>query len=531
MKEKLNKRRDPLELLRNEAENLLSTKASTPFSISKKSKLTNELLHEIEVFQVELEMQNDELRVSQEALEKEKLKFSGFFNLAPVGYFILSRLVLVEECNDTGSNLLNGKRGEIISSRFSNYISIEETEIFYQFIKKIIDTNTRQTCQLKMITRERTVFYGQLEGVMIEDPTKGKPSFYIAVVDITEKKIAEFKQRETSERLQMALKASLTGTWTVQPKAQLIELDGASSEMFGFSRRVTQINYMSLLSMVHKEDQGRVDKALRLAIQSNTNLNLEFRIILSDNRIRHLEARGHITEHYSEDNYFAGIFTDITLKKQLAREAEFLKEEKQKETLKTIIETQETERMRISTAIHDSVGQLLYAINLNLQKSDLSDSFIEQAKKLIDQTIQETRNISFELSPSILADYGIAVALKEIIKRLQLPGLQFSLRLSGFGVRLQLISEVFIFRIIQELMNNIIKHSKATEGSIELKKKKNTVFIKVCDNGVGFKTSDMKKGSGLFSIKNRLSLYNGTMKVTYTRKNGNCVAITILDIQ
>ena len=177
---------------------------------------------------------------------------------------------------------------------------------------------------------------------------------------------------------------------------------------------------------------------------------------------------------------------------------------------------------------HDSVSQLLYGIKLQLSEKNYAEA-IAKANKLLDAVIQETRNISFQLAPSILADFGLAPTIDELCRRLSSPHVQIDAQVSGFSAPGELFLEETIFRIIQELVNNCLKHSGASYIHISLKKNK-LIEILVTDNGKGFKYEKLDtppKGAGLISIRNRLALYNGKLDISSAPGKGTTVRVQL----
>jgi PAS domain S-box-containing protein len=529
MAKKENKQNAVLHILREEAEKILSAGLTKNTKTFLTERSIRELLHELEVYQVELEMQNDELRISQELLEKERMRFAGLFNLAPVGYFILDKAAVIQECNDTGLAMLAATRNRITGMRFLSFVMPEDSDIFYGLFRKLLLMQTPQTCQLKMRSPALNMFYVQVEGKAIRDPLSQTVYYYFALVDVTEKRKNEIEQRKIKEQLQMALTASSTGTWHIYPKSKKLSLDKFAARILGLKKEGFEGPYDLLFNIIHPDDLKAAMAALQKAMSNSSNLDAVFRIITDSGSIRYIEIKGHMNAEEQDENFFSGIIIDITAKKKQEEDAQELSLIQQKNILKAVIETEENERARISNALHDSVGQLLYAIGINLEKSGSDHPSAKNAVKLLNQAIAETRNISFELAPSILTDFGLEVALKEMIDRVSLPDLQLSIKFSGWMQRLKPATEIFIFRIIQELVNNIIKHSKATVGNITISRKKDVIQVKVNDNGIGFSTKERAhNASGFYSIKNRLALYNGTLKIDSKKNAGTTVTVKFL---
>ena len=202
---------------------------------------------------------------------------------------------------------------------------------------------------------------------------------------------------------------------------------------------------------------------------------------------------------------------------------------KEKQILKATLAAQENERKRISESLHNSVGQLLYGIKLKIDQQKEINLY-KDLDQLLDQAIKETRNISFELAPSILKDFGLRVTLDEMAERLAAKNLIIKVN-TNLNKRLELSVEVDIFRMIQELVNNSIKHGASTI-TIGLRKADNMV-IEVSDNGSGFnnKKTQVTAGSGLAAIRNKLGLYNGEMFIESEPGKGSIVRLILNEIK
>jgi PAS domain S-box-containing protein len=218
------------------------------------------------------------------------------------------------------------------------------------------------------------------------------------------------------------------------------------------------------------------------------------------------------------------IMRDVTERIRLEEEALQLKLSQQKDILNVILHTQEEERQRISEALHNGVGQLLYAIRLNLQAEGN-----ERVSSLIEDAIRETRSISYELMPNILKDFGLRVAVDEMCQKLSSTNFRIQYDFLGNDRRLGNVTEIAVYRIVQELVNNIVKHSGASEAYVRIMSKENRIVLNIQDNGKGFRPADVKtiKGIGLRSIYNRISLLNGTIKVDSGPGKGTEIRIEI----
>jgi PAS domain S-box-containing protein len=516
--------------LRKEAELYLSgKKLSDEDNIAEDD--IKKLFQELQVHQIELEMQNDELRRANEELEIERLRFSGIYDLAPIGYYILNMAGTVEDVNITGANFLELHKSSVIKKRMQSFICQDYTDAFYIFLKRLVDTTTPQNCQLKFKTASGAVMDAQVEGIRIKNIFSPKKQCYIAVMDITKRIASEQQLSEIKNRLELALEASHAGTWEYDLKTGLFSMDDANYEVCGLDAANFNGQYKSFVNIIHPGDREKLDSALRTAVNHEKELNVDCRV-LREEALCHISIRGHVVAGQRKSKRFLGTMMDITDKKILEEESSQLKIDQHKRIAAAIFQTEENERKRISELLHDSVSQLLYGIKLNLQQlkaDEENDNALTTINSLLNDAVKETRNISFELAPSVLTDFGLPVTIEELAKRFSTQQLHIKTKVTGLTSRLSLTIELVIFRLIQELLNNCIKHSKADKVIIGIKKSK-LLEIEVKDNGIGFNVTEQESrptGSGLSSIRNRLNFYNGTMRIKSQPGEGTTAHISL----
>jgi signal transduction histidine kinase len=200
----------------------------------------------------------------------------------------------------------------------------------------------------------------------------------------------------------------------------------------------------------------------------------------------------------------------------------------------SLVKGQESERKRIARDIHDGVGQMLTALKLNIesispeQLPDKEKVRLEEARKLIGKTIAETRTITFNLMPTVLSDFGIVSALKQLADQASKnSGANVVLICPNAFSRLDKNIEIGVYRISQEAINNAVKYAQAKEISVELLLNDNYIYLNVIDNGKGFNIkkphldSDHKKiSNGIYNMQERTNLLDGEFKITSTPGKG-----------
>jgi signal transduction histidine kinase len=184
------------------------------------------------------------------------------------------------------------------------------------------------------------------------------------------------------------------------------------------------------------------------------------------------------------------------------------------------INTLENERKRIADDLHDELGPLLSAIKLQINHLEPSDetetAVLEKSSEQIDSIIQRFREISYDLLPNTLVRQGLIKATEEFISKLKpVHPLNISFKYCDFTLIPQ--REINLYRILQEIIHNTVKHSRAASLSVSIQKNNKTLLLRTKDDGIGFNYSEKKQiatGLGLLSIHSRVDLLGGQLLVT-----------------
>lgn len=230
------------------------------------------------------------------------------------------------------------------------------------------------------------------------------------------------------------------------------------------------------------------------------------------------------------------------LLKLLEQKNELIEENKkrQAERLNAIVETQEKERERIANDLHDGIAQMLSLVKINLsaledvhKDSDFRQQNIHATRKLVDNITADLKNVSYNLMPSSLSKFGLIPALEEMADRMQYHR-EISFRFikhtsrQGFDSKI----DVNIYRIVQELVNNTLKHAKATEILLQLFEHEDVIAITFENNGLGFDPvsgQNKHESRGLKNIKSRVRALNGSIQFD-TLKTGEVAIILEIPI-
>ena len=195
---------------------------------------TRQTLHELQVHQIELEMQNEQLRDAQAALDSERARYFDLYDLAPVGYCTVSEQGLIEQANLTVANLLGTTRTELLKQRWTRFIHQEDADLYYLHRKKLVESGEPQSCELRMMKKDGTQFWGQWAAT-VSHLTEGGLELRTVLSDITVRRQAE-DARLKSEATMSGLVASLMDALVaVDANFHITVFNPAAERMFGVS--------------------------------------------------------------------------------------------------------------------------------------------------------------------------------------------------------------------------------------------------------------------------------------------------------
>ena len=201
-------------------------------------------------------------------------------------------------------------------------------------------------------------------------------------------------------------------------------------------------------------------------------------------------------------------------------------------SINAMLEGQENERDRMGKDLHDRLGSMLGGIKANMSALEdrleqvRDDQQYQKVNRLLDQAVGELRQISHDMAAATLSRFGLEKALKDLRDTLHITGrMQVELKAFGLDERLERSVEIAIYRIIQELVSNVLKHAKANEIIIDVTRTPGRLSVVVSDNGVGFDTTKQTDGMGLSNVRSRAASLGATVQVDSTPGKGTTVSV------
>jgi PAS domain S-box-containing protein len=377
--------------------------------------------------------------------------------------------------------------------------------------------------------------------------------------EIAERKRAEQALRESEQRLNRAQEIAHLGSWELDLVNNRLTWSDEVYRIFGLQPQEFGATYEAFLEAVHPDDQAAVDAAYSGSVREGRDTyEIEHRVVRkSTGEIRIVHERcEHIRDESGRIIRSFGMVHDITERKQteealrkahdelemrvLERTAELAKANEALHNLSSrLLSAQEEERKKIAGEIHDTLGSCLSGIKFKVESAlqqvgevgNVAAESLSTIIPVIQEGIEECRRMQMDLRPSILDDLGLLATLSWFCRRFETiySTIQIEQEIGIAEDEIPNAFKIIIYRVIQEAMNNIAKHSKANHARLSLWKINKKLELVIQDNGQGFnigKTSSREstmRGLGLTSMKERTELSGGSFDMESTEGKGTII--------
>ena len=342
---------------------------------------------------------------------------------------------------------------------------------------------------------------------------------------------AELERRHAeSEQLQNALNvaeaAGNVGVWVRHLDDGTLWASPEWHQMFGFDAD-EPISFEKYLEKIHPDDQSLVKDKLDTLLAGSGNYSSEYRVVRPDGTIRWIKSRGRLETKNGKPKTVFGASADITDEKQA--------ESRIHDLGGRLIGAQEAERARLGRELHDDLTQRLALLSIQLgmlsdKGSPDLEKRIHQLSESVDVISADVHRISHELHPANLEQLGLETALSGFCREVsEARGIRVDFHCGRFPRRVSKDISLCLFRIGQEALNNITKHSNATIAEVTLQLDGKIVKLEVSDNGKGFnaRNGKSKNSLGLISMQERLATVNGTLDIDSKIGTGTRITASI----
>ena len=353
--------------------------------------------------------------------------------------------------------------------------------------------------------------------------TEGKPIQYISIrSDISKRKAAEAQMQIAMERFHILSKATSDTIWDWDIENDKMLYNEGVSKMFGY--RKPEVNNVRewWQKSIHHADIAHVEETIKEAFtEKKQNLQLEYRFVCENGKYKYIYDRAFILYNNEGRPYrMIGAMQDITYKK----EEEHL-------ISKAVVDAQEAERQYLGMELHDNINQLLTGTLLMLgaathapMKKEEIVKIVENCKHHLASAVEEIRNLSHRLSPAAFTTSLQHEFVTLITEMSRSSSFEATHQFNGINEKL-LAPEIKIclYRVLQEQLSNINKHSQAQHVNIVLKQNHSSIILKIADDGVGFDLKLKNGGIGLGNIRKRTGYFSGKFTLSTAPGKGCCI--------
>ena len=335
--------------------------------------------------------------------------------------------------------------------------------------------------------------------------------------------------RESEQRMVLATEAANLGIWIRDLVRNEIWATDKWRTLFGFTKS-ERIDLIGYLQRLHPQDRDAVSRTLAKAVASDGHYETEYRVVLADGRTRWIASRGRVEFNGANQPVLVrGTSLDITKQKAAEEAAQKLSG--------LLIHAQEAERMRIARELHDDLSQslALLAVELDLlgQRPPVSSVVSERMQELSAQVrnlSSGVHRLSHELHPAKLEQLGLAAAVRGFCKELGTAH-QIAVECVFHNVPRELPDDIAlcIYRIVQEGLQNVVKHSDATTATVTLQADEKELRLEISDQGNGFDSAPATGNSslGLVGMRERVRLVQGKISIRSGKGEGTAIEVRV----
>jgi chemotaxis methyl-accepting protein methylase/signal transduction histidine kinase len=416
------------------------------------------------------------------------------------------------------------------------YIPVDDREKFQAAIDYAIVNKQVFELEHKINLADGNTGWAHSKAVPLFDSSGELMEWFGVASNITVRKSFEEEHHKNYLLLHQSEEVAGTGTWDYNVESKTISWSEGMYRLFELSKK-EEVGPDIYLKYAIGEQRNIASRITNLIKKGKSTFEESLTINVGDKR-KIIKTKATVV--YDEGGYAVrvlGVDMDITVSSLAEERLRQMEAEQQLEIFRVTLLTQEEERRRISESLHNGLAQLLFGIkiSMNALSAELAvsdrvtyNSSKKYTEKLLTNAISESRRISHELMPVLLDEFGLKVAVSDIADQVK-GEINFSCSIVLGGIVLDKYFELAVYRIIQELVVNVVKHAEATAGKIEVSVKGQQIMIRVTDNGKGL-TEDKATtaGIGLTSILNKATALNGKVELTSSPGKGTVVEVWLV---
>lgn len=481
----------------------------------------------------ELIRTNESLKKREEKLHQEQLFNKALLDSIPGIFYLYTYPELrMVTWNIQHETLFGYEASEMKNRYFLEWHQPESRESVLKSLDKLQDSG-QASVETQLLTKDGRTIPFLLTAVKFE--SKGQNYLIGIGTDVTERNLAQQALQQSEATLTKAQQIGHFGNWELDDTTHELHWSDETYRIFGYEPRSVVPTMELLFKCIHADDVLELQNEINQAWQTSTSFSRDHRIVLADGEVRFVHEQAEIMcDSAGKPSKWVGTVQDITASKKSEEELKSSLEQLQ-QLSQYIEQVRENERIAISRELHDDLGQSLTAVKIDLGiiKQKVADNEvvnkINKVTLLVGDTIKTVQRLTSQLRPEIIDDLGLEAAIEWYTNEFaQRTGINASLDVLP-GITISPGISLIIFRILQESLTNIARHSRATKVSIELSSKEDFIDLLISDNGIGI-TEDQRNSRhsfGLISMKERAASLGGTFSIKSKNGTGTVISLVI----
>lgn len=399
----------------------------------------------------------------------------------------------------------------------------DKERVVHELHAFLSQTYTRQWhCEYRFQKSDGSYAFVADKGYLITDKDHLPVRLVGTMQDVTEQREFAEKLKMSNERYELVTKATNEAIWDFDLEKNNMTWSEGYRILFGHGFEDAEQGLDFWEVNIHPDEKTQVISSFNsfLSQHSSPHWECEYQFRRKDGSYANVLDKGYmIFNNKGKPVRIVGAMRDITERKKLEKELMLKERTRQFQVAQAAVFAQEKERAEIGKELHDNIGQLLTTTKLYLEmmkhKQDDPTELIDRGTKHINTIISEVRNLSRSLVPASINDLGLIASVNDLIESFRALGsfdIQFFAK-SSIEERMNESVKLTIYRILQEQLNNIVRHANAKKVMVEMFQDENKVYLFIADDGKGFDLQTVKKGQGLTNIKSRSELQDGTLEI------------------
>jgi PAS domain S-box-containing protein len=427
------------------------------------------------------------------------------------------------DANPAACALLGYTRAELLSLRASDLVAKDSVDAITPASEEF-RRDGRRSGEWPMRRKDGTVRLVEFRAVRNVQPGLHMSTFH----DVTDSREAAERLERNQRQLAEAQQIAHLGSFERDLRSGEILASDEVYRIYGVEPRAVPAHYDEFLARIHPADRAFVHELNQRAKAEGRPLDFEARLLRPDGSTRVIHVRGEVVgDAQGQPARLVGIVHDVTERRQ--------EKEVQRALLERVLHVQEEERRSLARELHDQVGQSLTALKLMLDARPRRIpaerlAVLRDASGIVDDLLARIRNLSLDLRPPMLDDFGLAAALGWHLERYrQRTGIRVTLRTEGLDARFSGDAETTAFRVIQEALTNVARHAGAAEATVHVATSGGSLTIVVSDSGRGFDAGSVLPTAvgGLAGLRERVRLLAGEVEIASAPGGGTRVEVRI----